>query len=44
LNSEGDLEMDATLAIVKENTKMGIVSGISDIQNPLEICKKMIEE
>lgn len=44
MNSEGDLEMDATLAIVKETTKMSIVSGITDIQNPLEVCKKMIED
>ena len=36
--------MDATLAIVKETTNMGIVSGITDIQNPLEVCKKMIED
>jgi isoaspartyl peptidase/L-asparaginase-like protein (Ntn-hydrolase superfamily) len=44
LNFEGNFEMDATLAIVKETTKMAIVSGITDIQNPLEVCKKMIEE
>ncbi len=32
LNSEGDLEMDATLAVVNPNsTLMGIVSSISGI-------------
>jgi isoaspartyl peptidase/L-asparaginase-like protein (Ntn-hydrolase superfamily) len=31
LNSEGNVEMDATLAIVGSNTTMGIVSGITGI-------------
>ena len=44
LNSEGGLEMDASLVITGLTTNMGIVSGISGIQNPLEVCKKMIEE
>jgi isoaspartyl peptidase/L-asparaginase-like protein (Ntn-hydrolase superfamily) len=45
LNSEGELEMDASLAIIGSAiTSMGIVSGITGIKNPLEVCKKMIEE
>jgi isoaspartyl peptidase/L-asparaginase-like protein (Ntn-hydrolase superfamily) len=45
LNSEGELEMDASLAIIgSTTTSMGIVSGITVIQNPLEVCMKMIEE